>query len=238
MIRSAIFALLIGLFGWTLPALAATPLETAQIQACRAVSSFLIFRYEGFQAEHAQRLNDDLAALTASFQNAALSDDALRQQHQKLDQLLRAGQAFGHGEDDMPWTFTNDLAAALREFLTAAHTLDNKPSADIALTSEYLSVQYLYRAYAGLFEKAREQDQIYLGQDEVALVPAIDAQLERLDHTQALTLKPRWRFLRSAFTDMNSISGGPLTLSQRPFAPLIVDRNARLFSNQALQLQL
>lgn len=46
-------AVLVSLFAVALPAHASATLELAQVQACRAVSSFLIYRFEGFQPAHA-----------------------------------------------------------------------------------------------------------------------------------------------------------------------------------------
>ena len=228
-------AVLVSLFV-ALPTHASATLEIAQLQACRAVSSFLIYRFEGFQPAHAERLDGDLAALASTLALAAQQDDDLHQRQATLTALLRQGAGFGRTEDDMPWNYPTQLSRALRDFLTRAQALGDQPSASPALESEYLAVQYLYRAYTGLFELAQEQQQLYLGQDERRLVPAIDAQLDALPAAQASTLKPRWRFLRAAFNDMNSQSGAISTVSHRPFAPLIVDRNTRLFSEQYLQL--
>nr|WP_239482244.1 hypothetical protein [Pseudomonas insulae] len=223
------------MLGWTAESLAATPLQLAQLHACRATSSLLMYRFEGFQDVHAGRLEQDLAALAAALQANPQSSDALRQQQQALTELLRAGSRFGHHEDDLPWNYATELSEALRVFLSSAHQLDNNQAAPIEVEAEYLAVQYLYRAYVGLFEISREQQQLtYVGQDERQLLPSIDGQLQRLAGKHATAVQARWPFLRNALADMNSASGGTVTLSHRPFAPLIVDRQVRQFSSQLL----
>lgn len=226
----------------TLPAFtfaAASPVERAQIQATRATSSLMLVRGEGFQKAHLQRLEEDLQALDQAMQTLA-PDETLRRRHQALIEQIRQGVAFGPGEENMPWRYPEALSQALRDFLTGLRAHPTATPAELAAKIEYLSVQYLSRAYFGNFEIAREQPNAYLGQDERVLVPAIDKEVETLagqNPEVADKLKVRWNYLRNAFVDMNSQSNALVSQSGRPFAPLAIDRHTRALSEQWMALE-
>ena len=226
----------------TLPAFtfaAASPVERAQIQATRATSSLMLVRGEGFQKAHLQRLEEDLQALDQAMQTLA-PDETLRRRHQALIEQIRQGVAFGPGEENMPWRYPEELAQALVDFLIALREHPHASPTEVAAKIEYLSVQYLSRAYFGNFEIAREQPNAYLGQDERVLVPAIDKEVETLagqNPQVADKLKVRWNYLRNAFVDMNSQSNALVSQSGRPFAPLAIDRHTRALSEQWMALE-
>lgn len=213
MIRKALlyplFVLLLSLAD-TARAAALSPLEHLQVQACRATSSLLLFRGEGFQAVHATRLQTDLKALDAAFRQVAQPTDALRKTREVLVTQLERGVSFGHKEEDVPWRYPQELAKALRDLLIAAHTqAGNAAAADLPAKVEYLNVQYLSRAYIGTFEISRENGGSYIGQDERKLLPDIDQRLASLDDKAdpaVAKLKTRWSFLKAALADMNSQS--------------------------------
>lgn len=216
-----------------------SPVERAQIQATRATSSLMLVRGEGFQKGHLQRLEADLHALATAMQTLA-PDETLRRRHQALIEQIRQGVAFGPGEENMPWRYPEALSQALREFLTALRAHPDATPAELAAKIEYLGAQYLARAYFGAFEIAREQPNSYLGQDERALVPAIDKEVEALANQNPQAgdkLKVRWNYLRDAFIDMNSLSNAQVSLSGRPFAPLSIDRHTRALSEQWMELE-
>lgn len=212
-----------------------------QVQACRAVGSLLLARGEGFQPADRARFDGDLAALDAALGGLPAAErERLQPPRQRLVELLRRGLSAGPREEDLPWDYLQELSAALRDFLAAARSLPGAaPEDELPAKVEYLAVQYLGRAYLGGFEIAREQSEIYLGQDERVLLPAIDAQLKRLDGTEdpALgKLKSRWSFLKAAFGDMNSQGNLLVSASGRPYAPMVVARHARALSEQWLAL--
>ncbi|WP_120994382.1 hypothetical protein [Stutzerimonas urumqiensis] len=217
-----------------------TPLEGMQIHACRAASSLLIYRGEGFQKAHLARMESDLSALSAALLQAKGADPELLANHQTLIATLRQGAGFGRNEEDMPWGWPLELSKALRDFLTSVRAQQGaNAEAELPAKVEYLAVQYLSRAYIGSFETAREQPDTYLGQDERMLVPAIDEQLERLDpqrNPAIAKLKTRWEFLRVALVDMNSGNNSFNSASGRPFAPIMVDRHTRSLSDQWMAL--
>jgi len=221
---------------------AAEPTPAAlQVQACRAVGSLLLVRGEGFQAADRARFDGDLAALDAALGRLPAAErERLQPPRQRLVELLRLGLAAGPREEDLPWDYLQELSAALRDFLAAARSLPGAaPRDELPAKVEYLAVQYLGRAYLGGFEIAREQSDIYLGQDERLLLPAIDAQLKRLDGTADPAqgkLKSRWRFLKAALGDLNSQGNLLVSASGRPYAPLVVARHARALSEQWLAL--
>lgn len=229
----------LGLLAWLSPnafAEAVTAQEQIQIHACRATSSLMLLRGEGFQKTHQQRLEADLAALAGALQSLPQRSAELTSRHQELVTQLRNGVSYGPGEDSVPWRYPEDLSRSLREFLSAARALPSTDSPrEVAAKIEYLGVQYLSRAYIGSFEIAREQPGTYLGQDERLLLPLIDAELEALDDTadpQVARLKTRWGYLRTALADMNSQSNTLQSISGRPFAPITVDRHARALTAQ------
>lgn len=153
---------------------------------------------------------------------------------------LREGAGFGAKEDDLPWGWPLQMSKALRDFLTAARSQQGADvSAELPAKVEYLTVQYLSRAYMGSFETAREQPDTYLGQDERRLVPSIDEQVAQLDGKSSpvvAKLKTRWDFLKVALADMNSGNNSFNTASGRPFAPIMVDRHTRSLSDQWMAL--
>src|SRR5690606_36145379 len=205
--------------------------------ANRATSSLLLYRGEGFQKAHLQRLESDIQALDTALRSFPSANAELLAQHAELTAKLREGAAFGYQEDDMPWGWPLEMSKALRDFLTAVRSQQGADAhAELPAKVEYLAVQYLSRAYVGSFETAREQPDTYLGQDERELVPAIDGQLMQLDDPAVAKLQVRWRFLKAALEDMNSGSNGFNTASGRPFAPTVVDRHARSLSDQWMAL--
>lgn len=218
---------------------AATPLELMQIHASRAVGSLVMYRGEGMQKNHAQRLEEDLAALSSAFQANRETSPELQTALQELVRQLRLGLTFGPNEEDVPWRYAEDLSRSLREFLLLAQQQANStPQNELPASIEYLSMQYLYRSYIGSFEIARDRPDLYLGQDERLLVPAIDKVLEGMDDNQAgvAKLKTRWAYLRSALNDMNSQSNALESASGRPFAPLTVSRHSRTLTNGWISL--
>lgn len=219
---------------------AANPFELMQIHASRAVGSLVLYRGEGLQSAHAQRLEEDLAALSAAFQASRETSPELQSNLQKLVQQLRLGLTFGPAEEDVPWRYATELSESLRDFLLTANQLANStPESILPVQIEYLSMQYLYRSYMGSFETARDQPELYIGQDERRLVPAIDEVLARMDDSQpgVVKLKTRWSYLRSALGDMNSQSNTLETVSGRPFAPLTVSRHSRTLTNNWVKLE-
>ncbi|MDA8486626.1 hypothetical protein NNO07_26455 [Pseudomonas resinovorans] len=234
-----LFSLLLGV---AMPILAADlpPLERVQVHASRATASLLLFRGEGFQDVHAERMRTDLKALDADYQRISTPSEALRKAHDAFVTQLEQGVSYGHNEEDVPWRYPQELAKALRDFLIAARAQASSGAADeLPAKVEYLNVQYLSRAYIGTFEIARENGETYIGQDERRLLPAIDEQLAPLDEKAdpALAkLKTRWGFLRTALSDLNSQSNTLVSASGRPYAPMMVDRQARAMSGQLLAL--
>lgn len=219
---------------------ALTPQEQMQIYACRATSSLLLYRGEGFQASYAQRVDTDLAALAAALQSSQQVSDELRKTHQELVTQILRGVSFGPNEEDVPWAYQRELGKALRDFLLSAHALTGNTAKDeLPVKIEYLSVQYLFRSYIGSFELAREHSEQYQGQDERALVPDIDIQLVELndkDNPAIGKIKTRWGYLKVALNDMNSGVTAMTSSSGRPFAPIMVDRHTRTLTEQLMSL--
>lgn len=222
-------------------AAAATPLELLQINASRAVGSFAMYRGEGMQRLHASRLDGDLAALASAYQGTQEPSPALQAAYQELLRQVRLGTSFGPEEDDVPWGYVGDLSQALRVLLIEADsTANSSPEALVPVQIEYLAMQYLYRSYLGSFETARGETDIYVGQDERELVPAIDAVLAQKDEKAdpaVAKLKTRWVYLRSALSDMNSQSNTLESASGRAFAPITVARHSRTLTDSWLDLQ-
>jgi len=221
-------------------AAAMTAAEQVQVYASRATSSLLLLRGEGFQEEHQQRLDKDIADLESAAQNAMSASSEIPGLTTKLVTQLRLGVSFGPNEDNMPWEYPQDLAKALRELLTVARSApDADPAGELPAKIEYLGVQYLSRSYIGTFEIAREQPDNYIGQDERQLVPQIDEELAKLDakaNGAVAKLKTRWKFLRAALQDMNSGSNALASASGRAFAPTTVDRHTRTLTDQWMAL--
>ncbi|SIQ62373.1 hypothetical protein SAMN05878276_2435 [Aquipseudomonas alcaligenes] len=237
------FSLFIGIaasFSAVAHAAAMTAAEQVQVYASRATSSLLLVRGEGFQEEHLQRLEKDIADLETSAQAAMSASSEIPGLTTKLVTQLRLGVSFGPNEDNMPWEYPQDLAKALRELLTVARGVpDADPLGELPAQVEYLAVQYLSRSYIGSFEIAREQPDNYVGQDERILVPQIDKELGSLDgkaNPAVAKLQTRWKFLRAALMDMNSGSNALASASGRAFAPTTVDRHARSMTGQWMGL--
>lgn len=234
---------LVGLLAWLPPQTFAAGIiaqEQIQIYASRATSSLLLLRGEGFQEVHQQRLDSDLSALADAMQHVDQPSAELTSTQAALVYQLHRGVNFGPSEEDMPWRYPQELSKSLREFLHAARQQPHAEQSELAAKIEYLSVQYLSRAYMGTFEIAREQPDTYLGQDERQLVPAIDselAQLEKTNSPDALKLHARWEYLKEALNDMNSKSNTLQSVSGRAFAPITVDRHSRVLTQNWMALQ-
>jgi hypothetical protein len=209
--------------------------EHVQVQASRATSSLMLLRGEGFQKKHQDTLDADLQSLAGAVQSLPQGSDALRSAHQELVAQIRRGVAFGPDEADMPWRYPEDLSKALLGLLQEARQLSPEGDSELAAKLEYLSVQYLSRAYLGNFEIAREQTDTYLGQDERKLVPAVDSELTVLDakaDPDLAKLKVRWEYLKAALNDLNSQSSALQSASGRAFAPMTVYRHTRALTQQ------
>ena len=237
-LSSSLWLCLIGLLASLSPlavAQAVTLHEQVQVQASRVTSSLMLLRGEGFQKKHQEALETDLQALAAAVQSLPQSSDALRSAHQDLVVQIRRGVAFGPSEDDMPWRYPEELSKALLGVLGETRKLAGPNDSELSAKLEYLSVQYLSRAYFGNFETAREQPDTYLGQDERKIVPSVDAQLAALDSKadpQLGKLKTRWDYLKAALVDLNSQSSALQSASGRPFAPITVYRHTRSLTTQ------
>ncbi|MBC9248833.1 hypothetical protein A9179_00955 [Pseudomonas alcaligenes] len=237
------FILLIGLFSslsahaFSAPMTAA---EQVQVYACRATSSLLLLRGEGFQEAHLARLEKDIANLESAAQTAMSSSSEIPGLTTKLVTQLRLGVSFGPKEDNMPWRYPQELADSLRALLTVTRAVPGATAeGELPAKVEYLAVQYLSRSYIGTFEIAREQPDNYLGQDERVLVPEIDQEMAALDDKNNpgnAKVKTRWNFLRAALMDMNSGSNALASASGRAFAPTTVDRHARSLTDQWISI--
>lgn len=219
---------------------AANPYELIQIHASRAVGSLVLYRGEGMQNIHAQRLEEDLGALGAALAAAREPSAELRTALAELVRQVRLGLTFGPTEDDVPWRYPEDLSKSLRDVLFLAHQAAGSSAEDqMPVSIEYLAMQYLYRSYMGSFETARDRPDLYIGQDERQLVPTIDSVLDGMDDSRpgVARLKTRWAYLRSALNDMNSASNALESASGRPFAPLTVARHSRNLTNTWLSLE-
>lgn len=239
-IRFWTFGMVLGLVPASF-ASAATPLELLQVNASRAVGSLAMYRGEGMQKQHASRMDIDLAALASAYQGIQEPSDALKAAYQELVKQVRLGTRFGPEEDDMPWGYVADLSQALRVLLMEAYGAQASTGKDLVpVQVEYLSMQYLYRSYLGSFETARDRTDIYVGQDERDIVPAIDTVLAGMDDKAdpaVAKLKTRWVYLRSALTDMNSQSNALESASGRAFAPITVSRHSRTLTENWVDLQ-
>ena len=217
-------------------------LQQLQVQACRAVGSLLLLRGEGFQEQHAAQLEKDLASLDRALA-AAPEGVLLRQDEKTLVARIREGAAYGPREEDLPWRYPQQLSRALRDFLNLVERQVPPPPPlwQLPVRVEYLSLQYLARAYLGGLETAREQPRDYLGQDESVLVPLIDRRIALLVAQSAnpaglKKLENRWEYLSQALRDLNSKSSALVSASGRPWAPIIVDRHARALSESLMRV--
>ncbi|MCU1719085.1 hypothetical protein [Pseudomonas sp. 5P_3.1_Bac2] len=236
----AVFTLILSLLPFA-AAHAITPAELVQVQASRVTSSLMLLRGEGFQSKHLETLEADLQSLSAAISALPQPSAELNKAHQDLVSKIRQGVAFGPKEEDMPWRYPEELSRALLEVLNAARKLGESDDQESVAKLEYLSTQYLSRAYFGNFEIAREEPDAYVGQDEREIVPAIDAYMAQLDgknNPQVGKLKTRWDYLKAALVDLNSQSNTLQSASGRPFAPTTVQRHTRALSNQWMQLDI
>lgn len=219
-------------------------LQSMQVQTCRSINSLLLLRGEGFQEQHAAQLENDLAMLDQAIKAYAKSDEALKKAHADFVTQIRNGVSYGPREEDLPWRYNQDLSRALREllsqierFVPASADASQIPLWELPVRVEFLATQYLGRAYLSGLELAREQPQVYLGQDESVLVPLLSQRINQLPEDDATQkLRTRWEYLSKALQDMNSKSNTVVSASGRPWAPIIVERNARAVSGQLMQI--
>ncbi|WEJ72045.1 hypothetical protein [Pseudomonas sp. PSE14] len=219
-------------------------LQTLQVYTCRSINSLLLLRGEGFQEEHAAQLEKDLATLDQAVKTYPKSDEALKKAHAAFVTQIRNGVSYGPKEEDLPWRYNQELSRAVRDllsqierFVPASADASQIPLWQLPVRVEFLATQYLGRAYLSGLELAREQSQEYLGQDERVLVPLLSQRIEQLPDSDATKkLRTRWEYLSKALQDMNSRSNTVVSASGRPWAPIIVERNARAVSGQLMQL--
>ena len=205
----------------------ALQLRKAQIWSCRAVSSLLLVRGEGHQQQHIERMHQDLANARTQLQRANQSGNKVIQQRlNTLTKLLNQGIEAGPEEDSLPWRYPQWLAQALSELLLAIeNTLPEQSPHMERVALEFLTVQYLSNSYIGTYEPSREHPDLYIGQDEVILVPIIDQYMQAAE--LASKDMARWQFIRKALADLNSRSSTWASVSGKPFVPLMVDYHVR-----------
>lgn len=219
-------------------------LQTLQVYTCRSINSLLLLRGEGFQEGHAAQLEKDLATLDSAIKGYAKSDADLKKAHAEFVTQIRNGISYGPKEEDLPWGYSKDLSRALRDmlnqierFVPASADASRIPMWELPVRVEFLATQYLGRTYLSGLELSREQPQEYLGQDETVLVPLLSQRIAQLpDGDTTKKLQTRWEYLSKALLDMNSKSNTLVTTSGRPWAPIIVERNARAVSGQLMQI--
>lgn len=219
-------------------------LQTMQVYTCRSINSLLLLRGEGFQENHAAQLEKDLATLDSAIKGYAKSDADLKKAHTEFVTQIRNGVSYGPKEDDLPWRYNQDLSRALRDllnqierFVPTSADASKIPMWELPVRVEFLATQYLGRAYMSGLELSREQPQEYLGQDESVLVPLLAQRIGQLpDGDATKKLQTRWEYLSKALLDMNSKSNALVSASGRPWAPIIVERNARAVSGQLMQI--
>lgn len=217
-------------------------LQTLQVYTCRSINSLLLLRGEGFQETHSAQLEKDLATLDNAIKGYPKADDALKKAHEAFVTQIRNGVSYGPKEEDLPWRYNQDLSRSLRDllnqierFVPASADASQIPLWELPVRVEYLATQYLGRTYMSGLELAREQPQEYLGQDESVLVPLLSQRIGQLPDSDATKkLRTRWEYLSKALLDMNSKSNALVSASGRPWAPIIVDRNARAVSGQLM----
>ncbi len=202
-------------------------IREAQVWANRAVSSLLLVRGEGHQQEHKDRMQQDLTQARTSLQNAGQqANEYINDTLTTLQTILFQGVNAGPREEDLPWRYPQWLSQALSAFLLATESsLPDDAEGMERVALEFLTVQYLSKSYIGTYELPREHQDVYIGQDEVALVPVIDAYMA----SEGLSNKDlaRWQFIRKALTDLNSRSSTWASVSGKPFVPLMVDYYVR-----------
>lgn len=202
-------------------------LRDAQIWACRAASSLLLVRGEGQQQRHIERIYNDLDNARLALRQTPVSHrQTLTDELDKLQAVLVQGVEAGPEEEDLPWRYPQWLSQSLSAFLLATEKALPESAEGMELVAlEFLTVQYLSKSYIGTYELPREHKDIYIGQDEVILVPVIDEYMS----AEALNNKDvaRWQFIRKALADLNSRSSTWASVSGKPFVPLMVDYYVR-----------
>lgn len=215
--------------------------DSAEVTAIRATSSLLLWRGEGFQAEHLLRLEGDMANLKQLMGPGVASDPGV-----ELLRQLEIGVSLCQGRNCMSSNYPNELAHALRAFLIERQSKKKTSKTEQAATSlEYLALQYISRSYidpfvidANLFQArafspgysyadGKPDSAGYVASDERQLLPEIDGVVSQLVASSDNSNAARWEYLRAALSDMNSGGLVDMTSSGRAFAPLMVDRYTR-----------
>jgi hypothetical protein len=169
----------------------------------------------------------------------------LQQDMQQLQQLLRKT---GYTDSDYPKSLALTLDALdggqqpAGEDLDQLHEqalrlLDNSYSADTdtpylpLLMTEYLAMRYAVSSYIGIPSTgAREQDRYYTTNTNDLLLQLDQKLASILIARNDSSLSARWTMLNHALSDTHD--GWTRTRSGKAFTPIMVLRNARVFSNQ------
>lgn len=214
---------------FALPSQAALPDNVLmQREAMRALTLMLQLQGEGMYSRQRNELQDSIDQLQAP--HPATADDrqsyAIASYAEAVTLILADLEA-----GRVPTTEDMDLLySELMQMIEALH----KPDADSpylsVLMTEYLTLRYAFTSYVGT-PSAAEPGRHYYRTNISDLLQQLDRQLaDLLPHSQDASLVARWSMLHHALSDIRE--GWTRTQSGNPFSPLVVTRNARVFSNQ------
>ncbi|WP_430461532.1 hypothetical protein ACQUQU_01780 [Thalassolituus sp. LLYu03] len=186
------------------------------VSVCLMVSDVILFRGEQFNGEYLSRFRDEEHRTRTNVGHSELS----RHTNDLLNYLTLVVDM--KHDELFPWKMTSEVSARITPILLLMPEMP-VTDADIARLIAYLNMQYVFRAYVGTYELPRELNMSYLSWDETDLVPVIDKYLTSGDEARYA----RWNFLKKSFLDMNSANATLVTVSGRPYAPVVVDFHSR-----------
>lgn len=173
----------------------------------------------------------------------------LQQDMQQLQQLLHQ---VGHINSDYPTSLARNLDALENGQSPSAEDLDDlheqalnvldtwyRPDTDSPylpmLMTEYLAMRYAVSSYIGIPSiSPREQNRYYTTNTNDLLLQLEQKLASILSANNDSGLSARWTMLNRALSDTHE--GWTRTHSGKAFTPIVVIRNARVFSNQLSQL--
>lgn len=185
--------------------------SASRLEAVQLANDVLIHANEGIGDPRV--IERRLLALDGGSASGATEAAAYTDLHGALQNLLQAAET----GTELSWEMPGIFAKAIREILAAEQANDTES----ALILEFISLQYLSRAYLGYFELAPEHEQALVAKNEIELATLVEPRLHLATGSRQ---RSTWLFVRRALDGQAKDS--KVSITQRS-APLVVYRGIR-----------
>lgn len=199
-----------------------------QRETLRSLTLIIQLQAEGIQSRQRQELHQDMQQLQQLLQRSGHSDSHYPKTLAHTLEALDGGQSPAAEELDQ-------LHEQALRLLDSSYSAETDSAYLALLMTEYLAMRYAFSSYIGIpTTSARAQSGYYATNTDDLLLQLDQKLTSILSALNDSGLSARWAMLYRALSDTQD--GWIRTRSGKAFTPIVVIRNARVFSNQLAQL--